>query len=315
MTGKVLAADLGATNLRVALVSREGKILSILKARTPRAGGPNAVPDAIAELARRASATGTPDRIGVSTIGPLDLAEGVIVNTPNLPFKRIELRRRLEEKLGMEVYLVNDAAAGALGENVFGAGKGAKNIVYITFSTGLGGGVIVDGRLLVGRRGNAHEIGHLVVNYDDETRCGCGGIGHWEAYCSGHGLPKLAKLVAERTGATSETARLAKNGALAPEELFNAARSGDEFSLIVVEEFSRIAAAGIASVVSAYDPEVVVMGGPVYLYNRDLLDCRISRWLSEYSLGEPPPIRAAALGENSPLIGAAVAAMRRWRPL
>ncbi len=308
----VLAVDLGATNLRIAIVDEEGTIKSFRKTKTPRSGGADSIPRRIVEVIRDLG-TADAESIGISSIGPLDMRNGVIVRTPNLPYDRIEVKRTVEE-LGLDVYMINDAMAGALGENVFGAGRGFGNMVYVTFSTGLGGGAIVDGRLIVGRAGNAHEIGHLVVDYDGDLACGCGGMGHWEAYCSGSGLPKLAKLLANRRGGGGKFQRLVEEGIEAP-EIFEYARKGDDLALEVVEEFSRIAAAGIASVASAYDPEIILLGGPVYLRNRDLLDARIRSWLTHYSIGGMPINTAAAgLGEDAPLIGAAVAALRRWKP-
>ncbi len=308
---RVLAIDIGATNLRAALVGEDGEIAELRRTRTPERGILSVVGDLVEDLARRA------DAIGVASVGPLDIRRGVLLNPPNLREPgEIDVVGSLGGRFGLEVVLLNDAVAGAVGEWLHGAGRGLDNMVYLTFSTGLGAGAIVDGRPLLGARGNAHEVGHFVVDYRSELRCGCGGLGHWEAYCSGAGLPKLARrLLRERGEVASRLREIDRSsGSMDAATIFKLAREGDPIASDVVREFSRIAAAGIASVASAYDPELIVLGGSVYLNNRDLLDGEIAANLPEYSLGDPPPLAPAALGDLSPLMGAAAAALGEWRP-
>ncbi|MGC8555704.1 MAG: ROK family protein [Conexivisphaera sp.] len=305
-----LAIDIGATNLRAGLVSEDGRILELRRSLTPERGVVDAAGDLAEDLVRRA------DVVGVASVGPMDVRRGVLLSPPNLRESgEIDVVGRLTRRFGLEVVLLNDAVAGAIGEWKHGAGMGSENLVYLTFSTGLGAGVIVDGRPLMGARGNAHEVGHIVVDYSGRLRCGCGGVGHWEAYCSGTGVPRLAALLAaELPNARSRLREILGSGGLpdAP-TIFRLAREGDELALEVVHEFSRVAAAGIASVASAYDPEVIVLGGPVYLHNRDLLDSAIEEYLPNYSMGTRPKLVPAALGEASPLVGAATAALEGSR--
>ena len=303
----VLAADLGATNIRAALVSEDGRVLEIRRSPTPRKGVVDALVKLVEDMAGRASS------MGLASVGPMDVRRGVLLSPPNLEERgEIDVVGELRERLGVNVVLLNDAVAGAIGEWIYGAGKGLTDLVYLTFSTGLGAGVIVGGRPLLGRRGNAHEVGHMVVDYLGRIRCGCGGVGHWEAYCSGSGLPKLASLLArERPELRGRLMREMELGASpdAP-SIFRAAREGDPLALEVVREFSRITAAGIASVAAAYDPELVILGGPVYLRNRDLVDGLIMEYLPKYSLDGPPPLVPAALEDLSSVMGAAAAALR-----
>jgi len=308
---RVLAIDIGATNLRAALVGEDGEIAELRRTRTPERGILKVVGDLVEDLARRA------DAIGIASVGPLDIRRGVLLNPPNLREPgEIDVVGSLGGRFGLEVVLLSDAVAGAVGEWLHGAGRGLDNMVYLTFSTGLGAGAIVDGRPLLGARGNAHEVGHFVVDYRSELRCGCGGLGHWEAYCSGAGLPKLARRLLRERGEVASRLREIdlSSGPMDAATIFKLAREGDPIASDVVREFSRIAAAGIASVASAYDPELIVLGGSVYLNNRDLLDGEIAANLPEYSLGDPPPLAPAALGDLSPLVGAAAAALGEWRP-
>ena len=131
--------------------------------------------------------------IGVGSIGPIDLRRGMITNTPNYPFKEIPVVEPLREWFGVPVRIANDCTAGVLGEHFYGAGKGVYNLFYVTFSTGLGGGAMVDGHLLMGKDGNAVEVGHLTIDPDSEIVCGCGCPGHWEAYCGGMNIPRFAR--------------------------------------------------------------------------------------------------------------------------
>jgi len=155
-----------------------------------------------------------------------------------------------------------------------GAGKGLKNLTYITLSSGVGGGVIVDCTLLIGKDGNAAEIGHMVIDLEGRLTCNCGGRGHWEAYCSGSGIPKLAKyLVKSRLDHFRGTLveDLAERGELTPKPLFELARRGDKGALKIIEEVSRLNAIGFANVDTFYDPELITIGGSIALNNPELV--------------------------------------------
>ena len=171
----LVAVDIGATNIRVAIGEEKG-----LKAKrseaTDRLNGPEGVPRQIARMIRNLDVE--PIAIGVGSIGPLDKKRGAIGATPNFAFKHIPIVSPLKVEFNVPVQIMNDCNAAVIGEHLYGAGKGLDNIFYVTMSTGLGGGAIVDGNSLNGKDGNAPEIGHLTLDPESELICGCGCRGH-----------------------------------------------------------------------------------------------------------------------------------------
>ncbi|HQN92047.1 MAG TPA: ROK family protein, partial [Methanoculleus sp.] len=189
----VIAVDLGGTNLRAALVDSDANILAHEIVPTPGAGrSGEMITDAI--MARVETLLTLPEgkdalAIGVASVGPLDLGRGCVINSPNIAFPLVEIVEPLRERFGRAVFLINDARAGVLGERWIGAARGSENAVYITLSTGIGGGAVVNGSLLLGKDGNAGEIGHIPVDTRYNLICGCGFAGHWEAYASAKNIP------------------------------------------------------------------------------------------------------------------------------
>lgn len=245
--------------------------------------------------------------IGVASAGPLDLKKGV-VKPANLPYESIPLVEPLEEALGLRVSLMNDANAAALGERNFGAGKGRENLVYVTISTGIGGGAIVDGHLLVGKDGNAAEIGHVVVDPAERLTCGCGGKGHWEAYCSGRGIPRLASLLAEEVPKGRADGPLRRILGRALEEqaaaIMKASSGAGPLGKRLVEEMGRLNAIGFANVVNVFDPSLITVGGGVALNNRELVMGPIRRLVPAYAVNRVPDIIITPLGDKAGLLGA-----------
>ena len=306
---RVIAVDLGATNLRVALFE-DVRVIRMKVVKTPRSGPNTIIASTIVRLAREVSQGSSIEAVGIASIGPLDLEKGWVVGTPNNPLRTFPLKQPIEEGLGAPVYLYNDCVAAAWGEKVLGDGSKYRDLGYITISTGIGGGFIVDNKLLLGRRGNAHEIGHIVVDIDSKRICGCGGRGHWEALASGTGIPLTAKIYAESwRGRETEAYRRALEARLTPEELYTAAKQGDDFAANLVEYLNRIHAAGIASVAAAYDPEVIYIGGSIFLNNIDVILPGIIKFLNEYAIWKPL-IKKATFGEHAGLYGAAAVALK-----
>lgn len=302
-----IAVDIGATNTRVALGGKEG-IIDKVVFKTPQEGDELTIARRIYEVIKQKydRKLGSVRAIGVGTVGPLDLRKGKVTGTPNIGIHVFEIRDPLKEWLGKPVYVLNDAVAGVLGEKWFGIGKPYHNLVYITISTGIGGGIIVDDHLLLGKMGNAHEIGHIVVSYDSDIRCGCGGIGHWEAFAGGKNLPRLAKIIAEKKKPPVETPayRESLEGIIDPPKLFEYVRKGDLFARQVVEEMIKATIAGIASVINMYDPELITIGGSVFLYNIDILYEPIKNGVGKQIVTEKPLITPTPLKGDIVLYGA-----------
>ncbi len=283
----VLAVDLGATWLRVSPFSGAPLGKSVYRLSEI---GLESVPEIIASAGKELKA----EAIGIATAGPLSLKDGWI-RPPNLGNVKLYLRNEVEALSGIRVYMQNDCVAGLLATILKGDAGSSKNVVYITFSTGIGAGVMVDGHVILGKDGNAHEVGHLVLSYSGDIRCGCGGLGHWEALCGGKNMVEHFRL---KAGVNVHDAR----------DIFELARLGDPRAIAFTEECMRINAAGIASVVNSYDPEVVVLSGSVFLGNREQFINGISKYIGDYLINRPPVIKPSSLGDDAPLIGAGLLA-------
>lgn len=304
---------MGATRARVCVGNRRGKLLWRASKVMPL---PREVEDYVGNLVdfvggafRHLPDKGLKAAIGVASTGPLDLRKGTIARPANLPYESVPLVRPLEEALGSRVVLMNDANAAALGERAFGAGKNHENLVYVTMSTGIGGGAIVDGHLLTGKDGNAAEIGHVVVDPSERLTCGCGRKGHWEAYCSGRGIPKLASLlVSEESMAGGETklSRLLKTstGPVDAAAILKAAARGDRFGGRVVREMGMLNALGVANVVNMFDPSLITFGGGVALNNQAMVLDPIRKLVAKYSINRVPQLLITPLGDDAGMLGA-----------
>ena len=190
--------------------------------------------------------------VGVASAGTLDRERKTIKIFANLPFNDIPIVEPLQEELGVPVKLLNDCSTAVVGEKNFGEGRDVENVVYITISTGIGGGVYVDGRLLFGKDGNAHEVGHMTIDMSGRLICGCGKRGHWEAYCSGENIPNYARLLLrEKKKEFSSSILFEKTGGdpkrLTSKIIFDSAKQGDAIALMIVDEVGRANAIGFAT--------------------------------------------------------------------
>ena len=301
-----IAVDLGGTNLRAALIDSDATILAHATVLTPTTG-PSGEAITAAIIARIEALLASPEgrrvtAIGVASAGPLDLDRGWVVNSPNIAFSVVEITRPLRERFGLPVTLINDARAGVLGERWAGAARGSDNVVYITLSTGIGGGAVVNGRLLLGMDGNAGEIGHIPVDTRYNLTCGCGYRGHWEGYASAKHIPRFFTVWREEADV-----RQVAFDAGSTRAIFEAARAEDPVALAFMEALGEVNARGVSAVIVAYNPEVIVLDGPLARYYGDIIIRYMEPCIDRYLT--LPRIVVSGLRGRSPLIGAAAYAL------
>lgn len=266
--------------------------------------GPDAAIDWIVETARRLSeAHGRFDRIGISCGGPLDTSGGRILSPPNLPgWDDVPITDVLTERLGAPARLMNDADAGAIAEHRFGAGRGTRNMVFLTFGTGIGAGIILNGSVYEGSSGAAGEIGH--VRLSSWGPVGYGKTGSVEGFCSGGGIAQLAKLLLleeRQTGLRRSVLHAADGGgALSAKDVFEAATAGDALASRVVEHSADALGRTLSILVDILNPELIVLGG-IYGRAQSLLRPALTKSLTAEAIGQSLDacrIVPAALGEK-----------------
>jgi len=308
-----VGVDLGATNVRAVVAVGDGDEIGSGYGATPQGPNGRAVTEAVLDVVREACddaavAPGDVRAAGIASVGPLDLAEGAVDDTPNLPaaVERVPLTGPLSDLLATDrVYLHNDSTAGVIGER-FHAERNSDDMVYLTISSGIGAGVCVDGNVLYGWEGNAGEVGHVVVDPSGTMTCGCGLDGHWEAYCSGDNVPRYARRLHAEDPV--ETALPLDDPAFSAADVF--AHAGDDaFADRVVDRVTRWNVVGVANLVHAYAPRVVVVGGAVALNNPDLVVGRIRERVPAKIMSNVPEIRLTDLGDDVVVQGAVASAM------
>jgi glucokinase len=268
-----LAVDLGGTNLRSAAVDLTGTIIYETRRPTFADQGVDAVIDRIALAIREAAdragvSAATP--VGVAAPGPLDPRAGIVHFAPNLPgWKMVPLRERLEALIARPVHLGNDANAAALGEFIFGAGKDSQNMIYVGIGTGVGGGVISEGRLIDGARGMGGELGHVSVDLSG-PRCTCGSSGCIEAFCSAWAITHEAELLVA-CGRGAAIAAAADGEPVGPRAVGEAATAGDPAALALLNRAGTALGAGLANFINIFNPETIVIGGGVAEIGEPLL--------------------------------------------
>ena len=189
------------------------------------------------------------------------------------------------------------------------AGKNTGNLVYITLSTGIGGGAYVDNHLLIGKDGNAVEIGHIVIDFEERLICGCGKRGHWEAYCSGTGIPKLVKMLYKEKRIDLVLSSIWDEikgdlDKITSKMIYDHAKKGDEIALEITDFIGRLNAIGIANIINVYDPEIITLGGSIALKNPKLVLDPINKYINRYIINRKPKIILTPLGEDVVLYGA-----------
>ena len=256
--------DLGGTTVKMGLFSEEGEVLDKWEIKTRTEDGGKAILPDIASSVQGKIAEKKLDihdilGVGIGIPGPVD-AEGVVPGTANLGWGHKEVKKELQELLnGLRVEAGNDANVAAMGEMWLGAGKGNKNVVMATLGTGVGGGIIVNGRMLVGETGAGGEIGHICVNRQEKEVCGCGLYGCLEQYASATGIRRLAL----RRLAKDDAPTILRSQHVSAKTVFDAVKEGDKVAIQIAEEFGRYLGEGLATVAAVANPGVIVIGGGV----------------------------------------------------
>ncbi len=267
--------DIGGTKCAVTLSVPQGNELRFLgRGAFPTPGSPHAALDRLVHTARElAQVAGcTPDAVGVSCGGPLDSRRGLVLSPPNLPgWDAIDVLTPFRQAFGVPAALCNDANACALAEWRWGAGRGSDNLVFLTFGTGMGSGLILNGRLYEGANGNAGEVGHLRLTDDGPE--GYGKRGSFEGWCSGAGLARAAVEI-EGFPAGITAAKLAE-----------LAHAGDERALAVYQRCARMLGRGLAALVDFFNPDCIVIGS-IYARQTVLLEPEMGRVLATEALPE-----------------------------
>ena len=308
--GFIIAVDLGGTSFRVALADSTATILNRNAEPTNASDGPQiGIKRIIKTIHSTASTVGMEKvkGIAVATAGPIDPANGIILTPPSLPtWHNLPIKKYLEEAFRLPVWVESDADMAAIGEHRFGAGRGFDRLVYFTISTGIGGGIIIDGQLLRGSKISAAEIGHIIVD-PQGPQCNCGGKGHVEAMASGTAIARMAR---ERIlqGNTSSLPELCQDdlSQLTAEMVVNAARNGDSLASKVMREAGTSLGIAVVSLMHVLDPDIVIIGGGVSnagnLLIEPVKDVIAERAMIDFR--NRTEVVQSALGDDSGLYGA-----------
>jgi glucokinase len=316
-----LGIDIGGTKILTAVADAQGRMLSGDYSRTRAEEGVQAVVSSVLESAGRSLeqahiSAAELSAIGIGAAGLSNPETGILFTSPNLPgWEDVPLRDIVEREFGRKAFLINDANAAALGELYFGAARGARNFVYITIGTGIGGGIIIDGKIYTGSAGIAGEVGHMVVD-DDGAQCNCGSRGCWETLASGTAMEREARGAIERGAQTSilkyADGKIENIGAKAIEK---AARAGDKLANELISRTAYYLGVGLANLINIFNPELIVIGGGLSNIGDMLLTPAFheaERRAFKQAYGGVRFARAE-LGANSSVLGAAAFALGEVR--
>lgn len=312
-----IGIDVGGTKVLTALADKKGLILKKVEKPTEADKGEETI---ISNIKKSIDCVinNSPikkeevKRIGIGSPGPLDLEKGIIIENSNLSWTNVPIVKILEDMTGIPVILENDANAAALGEKHFGAGREADNIVYLTISTGIGGGIIIDKKIFHGGKGNAGEVGHMTLIPDSNYQCGCGNYGCFEAVASGTAIARRGREVLQK----DEDSLIKEYSDNDPDQInapliAAAARAGDEQAIEIFNLTGRLLGIGISNVVNLFDPEIVVLGGGV-MHAKDLFIEELRATLQERALKsnlENLKVKEVGLGKDTGVMGAIAVAM------
>lgn len=303
-SGLIFAADLGGTHLRAATVDRKGRIHSRFKQNTPQVKDVNAIVDAIVGAVHEFQKLADISAVSLVVPGTVKVEEGAVVKAPNLPcLDGYRLGDALSKRLNLPAILENDANAAAVGEMWQGAAVGCKSIICLTLGTGVGGGIILDGKLWRGVDGAAAEIGHMCVDPFGGVACTCGSRGCLEVFASATAIVRMTREASPRypdsvlQGRDDRTAKM----------IFEAGEAGDELALEIFRRMGMYLGIGLANLINILNPEMIVIGGGV-VNGWDLFAKHMHQQVEERafpSLAARVKIVRAKCGDDAGLLGAA----------
>lgn len=302
--------DLGGTTVKIGLFNPEGAVLEKWEIPTRKdENGKHILPDIANAVLTKMDARGITKEsvigVGIGVPGPVD-ENGVVYKAVNLGWDVININSVLGELLGLPVKAANDANVAALGEMWVGGGKGCKDMVLATLGTGVGGGIIVNGRIVTGSKGAGGEIGHIHIEDGEPDKCGCGNHGCLEQYASATGIVRLARrrLAASKEQSVLRAAQEKNN--LSAKAVFDAVKEGDKVACEIAEEFGMYLGKGLAAVAAVVNPEVFVLGGGVSKAG-EILCGYIAKNFEKYAFHgcQNAAFRLATLGNDAGIYGAA----------
>lgn len=308
--------DLGGTNIAVGIINDQNEIIGRAKTKTALPRPAVEILTDMANCVKEAAANAgisldELDGVGIGTPGSVDRENGIILYANNLGFDKVPAGEILFEQLKRPIYLENDANCAALGEAVAGAGKGRKSFVAITLGTGVGGGIVADGKLVTGCNGAGGELGHIVIKFDGEM-CNCGRQGCWERYASATALISQTKAaMLEHPESAMWNLCGGKIDNVGGRTAFDAMRAGDPVGQQVVDHYTTYVAIGITDIINAMQPEMICFGGGICNEGDTLLnpirDYVVKNRYSIYADTQTVLCRAT-LGNDAGIIGAALLA-------
>ena len=314
MSKKIIGIDLGGTSVKFAILTQEGEIQEKWSIKTNILDeGSHIVPDIIASIQHHLELLNLSAEdfigIGMGSPGAVDRFEGTVVGAYNLNWKTVQLiKKDIESALGIPFFIDNDANVAALGERWKGAGENQPDVVFMTLGTGVGGGIVAEGKLLHGAGGVAGELGHITVDFDRPFDCTCGKKGCLETVASATGIVNLTRRYADEYAGDAELKRLIDDGEdVTAKTVFDLAKEGDELALIVYRHFSQYLGIACANIASVLNPANIVIGGGVSAAGQFLLD-GVQKVFDENTF---PQVRTstqlvlANLGNDAGVIGAA----------
>lgn len=303
----VIGVDLGGTKVATALIERSGRVVRRTRFETSGLRTSEEVIDCLVRSVQEVRGELPVSGIGVASPGAVDTRRGIIKNGTNLPgWVDIPLRDALSDRLGTAVTVVNDANAAAWGEYYAGAGKGSQTMVYVTLSTGIGAGLVLDGRLFLGSTNFAGELGHTVVNPDGPV-CSCGRPGCWEAYASGTSIARIGMEAAAGRDSLMADLALREGVPFGARHVFEAARLSDAAACETIELVIRYMALGLMNIVHTFNPDCIVIGGGVSKAGGELFLPLTAKTREEVMepYRDTYRILPATLGDDAGVVGAA----------